>query len=93
MFKSKQYVSTKIIVDGEENNTQVLLEYEDKSQAAPSSFKDLKGINQLFFMPRIGQDKVFDKRYPYFIYYSKNIKNQVVTIDSSENPIIYQADC
>jgi hypothetical protein len=56
----------------------------------PEKFTELSGMKQMLFMPRVGQDKAFENRYPCITYYSKHIKNQVTVLDPKGVPIIYQ---
>ena len=75
-------MQTKIIFNGKDKNTEELLEYENSSYVNPDSFKDLKGMQQLVFMPRLGMEKAFEAKFSYITYYMKHIKNQVMIIDS-----------
>jgi len=85
-------MKTKIIYNGKDKNTEVLLEYEDSSYVNPDSFADLKGMQQLVFMPRLGMEKAFEFKFPYITYYTKNIKNQVMIFDGNQVPVIYQSN-
>ena len=75
IYESGQYKMTKLIFMGKLKCTNELVEYSTREIMEPEKFTDLKGMKQLIFMPRVGQDKAFENRYPCITYYSKHIKN------------------